>query len=247
VGLAAFAAAAISKGDPIKTGIQGFTYDMRTAILPFMFIFNTQLLMIGIDNIFEFVMVVVSSIIAMLIFAGATQGYWISKNRWYETVALLALTFLLFRPGFIWDKVQPPYEELDGSMIFEVAKNQPKGERLQFVVSGTTIDDIDRTYTFSVDIKEGATGKERLLNSGLMMDTIDGRAEIMMVNPGISKQMEAIKVAGVDSGWIIEKVKVKADRISKQILFIPLFLMIFLIGYVQSKRLKKQTSQKHAI
>ena len=49
VGLAAYAAAAISKGDPIRTGIQGFIYDMRTAVLPFIFIFNTQLLMIGID------------------------------------------------------------------------------------------------------------------------------------------------------------------------------------------------------
>ncbi len=247
VGLAAFAAAAISKGDPIKTGIQGFTYDMRTAILPFMFIFNTQLLMIGIDHIFEFVMVVISAIVAMLIFAGATQGYWIARNRWYETVALLALTFLLFRPGFIWDKIQPPYDELDGVMIFEVAKNLPKDERLQFVVSGTTIDDVSRTYTFSVDLADGTTGKERLLNSGLMMENIDGTTEIMMVNPGISKQMEAIKVAGVDSGWVIDKVKVKADRISKQIMFIPLFMILFFIGYIQSKRLRRETSQKHIL
>ncbi len=247
VGLAAFAAAAISKGDPIKTGIQGFTYDMRTAILPFMFIFNTQLLMIGIDNIFEFVMVVISSIVAMLIFAGATQGYWIAKNRWYETIALLILTFLLFRPGFIWDKIQPPFDVLDGAMIFEVAKNLPKNEKLQFVVSGTSIDDIDRKYTFTVDLKDGATGKDKLINSGLMMDTIDGRAEILMVNPGISKQMEAIKVAGVDSGWIIENVKVKADRISKQILFVPLFILIFLLGFIQAKRMKKDINQKHVI
>ena len=42
VGLAAYAAAAISKGDPIRTGIQGFIYDMRTAVLPFIFIFNTR-------------------------------------------------------------------------------------------------------------------------------------------------------------------------------------------------------------
>ncbi|MGO2136235.1 MAG: TRAP transporter permease, partial [Marinobacter sp.] len=39
VGLAAYAAAAISGADPIRTGVQGFTYDIRTAILPFMFIF----------------------------------------------------------------------------------------------------------------------------------------------------------------------------------------------------------------
>ena len=38
VGLAAFAAAAISGGDPIKTGVQGFMYDIRTAVLPFLFL-----------------------------------------------------------------------------------------------------------------------------------------------------------------------------------------------------------------
>jgi TRAP-type uncharacterized transport system fused permease subunit len=58
VGLAAFAAAGISGGDPIRTGIQGFTYDIRTAVLPFMFIFNTQLLMIGIANWFQLVAVI---------------------------------------------------------------------------------------------------------------------------------------------------------------------------------------------
>ena len=42
VGLAAYAAAAIAKSPPIPTGIQGFMYDIRTAILPFMFIFNQR-------------------------------------------------------------------------------------------------------------------------------------------------------------------------------------------------------------
>ena len=51
VGLASFAAAAIARSDPIKTGVTAFFYSMRTAILPFLFIFNTQLLMIGIDSV----------------------------------------------------------------------------------------------------------------------------------------------------------------------------------------------------
>ena len=45
VGLAAYAAAAIAKSSPIATGIQGFMYDIRTAILPFMFIFNSDLIL----------------------------------------------------------------------------------------------------------------------------------------------------------------------------------------------------------
>ena len=74
VGLAAFAAAAIAKSDPIRTGIQGFTYDIRTAILPFMFIFNTQLLLIGIDTWWHLLLTVLSSIVAMLIFLLRHKG-----------------------------------------------------------------------------------------------------------------------------------------------------------------------------
>jgi TRAP transporter 4TM/12TM fusion protein len=100
VGLAAYAAAGISNGDPIRTGLQSFYYDIRTAILPFMFIFNTNLLMIGIDNVFEFLMVVFQGIIAMLLFVSATQGWLLVRNRLWETLVLLLLVFSIFRPDF---------------------------------------------------------------------------------------------------------------------------------------------------
>jgi TRAP-type uncharacterized transport system fused permease subunit len=48
VGLASFAAAAVSGGDPIRTGVVAFFYSLRTAALPFLFIFNTDLLLIDI-------------------------------------------------------------------------------------------------------------------------------------------------------------------------------------------------------
>ena len=82
------------QSDPIRTGIQGFTYDIRTAILPFMFIFNTQLLLIGIDTWWHLLLTVLSSIVAMLIFSAATQGWWFTKNKWWETLLLLLLTLL---------------------------------------------------------------------------------------------------------------------------------------------------------
>ncbi|MDX1606747.1 MAG: TRAP transporter permease, partial [Candidatus Competibacterales bacterium] len=49
VGLASFAAAAVSGGDPIRTGLVAFFYSLRTALLPFLFIFNTDLLLIDVD------------------------------------------------------------------------------------------------------------------------------------------------------------------------------------------------------
>ncbi|WP_216092871.1 DUF3394 domain-containing protein [Candidatus Marithrix sp. Canyon 246] len=103
VGLAAFAASAIAKSDPIKTGIQGFIYDIRTAILPFLFIFNTQLLLIDIENWFELLLVIFSAVSAMLLFAAVTQGYWLIKSKLWESLALLLIAFTLFRPGFWWD------------------------------------------------------------------------------------------------------------------------------------------------
>ena len=73
---------------------------MRTAVLPFLLTFNTQLLMIGIDSMFHLALTVASATVAMLLFAAATQDYFFVKSRWYESVALLRVTFTLFRPGF---------------------------------------------------------------------------------------------------------------------------------------------------
>ncbi len=101
VGLAAFAASAIAKSDPIKTGIQGFTYDIRTAILPFMFIFNTDLLLVGITSVWQVAWIFLTSVIAMFAFAALTQGWFIAKNRWFEGILLAAVSFGLLRPHLV--------------------------------------------------------------------------------------------------------------------------------------------------
>lgn len=100
VGLAAYAAAAIAKSDPIKTGVQGFFYDIRTAALPFMFIFNTDILLIGITNVFEALFVFVMTCIGTCAFAAATQGWFIAKNRWHEFIGLALVCGFMFRPYF---------------------------------------------------------------------------------------------------------------------------------------------------
>ena len=244
VGLAAYAAAAISKGDPIRTGVQGFIYDIRTAVLPFLFIFNTQLLMIGIDNVLSFAIVVVSSVIAILLFAAATQGHWLVKNRWWETVVLLLVAFMLFRPGYFWDKIDPPFKDMPGAQIFQIADTMEPGESIRFVVEGETLEGIERAYTFLLPLAYGDSGKERVNNTGLQLDDLFGDMEVAMVMPGISndrainKQVEAIKVAGVDSGWIITSIQAKRKTLPKQIVFIPALLLIGIVGNMQLRRRK---------
>ncbi|MFW6362126.1 MAG: TRAP transporter permease [Spirochaetota bacterium] len=100
VGLAAFAASAIARSNPIKTGIQGFSYDIRTALLPFMFIFNTDLLLVNVTSFWRIAWIFFTTLIAMFSFAAATQNFLIIKNRIYEGLLLLVTTFILLRPYY---------------------------------------------------------------------------------------------------------------------------------------------------
>src|SRR6056300_1275444 len=71
VGLASYAAAAISGGDPLKTGLQAFWYSLRTGILPIVFLFNHELLLIGIENIWHALVVIITSLVGILVFTSA--------------------------------------------------------------------------------------------------------------------------------------------------------------------------------
>jgi TRAP transporter 4TM/12TM fusion protein len=111
VGLAAYAGAAIARSDPIRTGIQGFTYDLRTAILPFIFIFNTDLLMIDgvsetgkiiwLDDPFRIGWVFLSGLIAMFAFASALQGQLADRCNIAERLILLAVAATTFKAAII--------------------------------------------------------------------------------------------------------------------------------------------------
>jgi TRAP transporter 4TM/12TM fusion protein len=105
VGLAAYAASAIARSDPIRTGIQGFTYDLRTAVLPFIFIFNTDLLLWDIHAWWHIALVFITATVAMMAFAALTLNWFHVKNRWYEALLLAVSTLVLLRPRLFEDLV----------------------------------------------------------------------------------------------------------------------------------------------
>jgi len=110
VGLAAYTAAAIAKSDPIRTGIQGFIYDLRTAVIPFMFIFNAELILVSvspegiigqIDNWPQAILIFTMAVFGALAFTNAVQGWFITKNKWYEVPIFLLAALILFYPAII--------------------------------------------------------------------------------------------------------------------------------------------------
>ena len=111
VGLAAYAAAAIAKSPPIATGIQGFMYDIRTAILPFMFIFNNDLILHNITSWPQGILIFLMACIGNFAFASATQGWFVARNRFYELPMFLCVTFILMRPDAVSSWVGLPHDQ----------------------------------------------------------------------------------------------------------------------------------------
>jgi len=241
VGLAAFAAAGISGGDPIRTGIQGFTYDIRTAILPFMFIFNTQLLIIGVANWFQLIIVIMAAVAAMLAFASATQGFFQVKNRIWETIALLLIAFTLFRPGFWWDMVFPPLTEEPAAKLEEMVSGMEPGARVRIMLKGEKMDGSEYTKTIMLPVGDAATGKERLDAIGLETRTEDGK--ILIDNVVFSSAAEK---AGVDFDQEILNIQVPSKRPPKQLMFIPALVLYGLIFFVQRGRKRKLKARSAA-
>ncbi|MBQ0777758.1 MAG: TRAP transporter permease [Pseudomonas sp.] len=230
VGLASFAAAAVSGGDPMRTGFQAFYYSLRTAALPFLFIFNTDLLLIDV-TFWQGIVVFIVATIAMLIFAAGTQGWLLVRSRWYESLLMLLVAFTLFRPGFWMDMIHDPYQSIPPSEIATALDSVDEGSNLRIQISGK--DDIGSARTFYVlmPVPDGETGAERLEETGLMLMQDGDRTLVDMVTYG---SMAAD--LGFDFDQEIIEVLAPVDRWAKEWMWIPGFLLFMLIIGLQWRR-----------
>ncbi len=231
VGLAAYAAAAISGADPVKTGIQGFRYEIRTGLLPFIFIFNTELLLIDVGNVGHFLVVVICSIVAMGCFVAATQNWLLTRNRWYETLALLLICFTLFRPGFWLDRLQAPFDPRPASELVSVAQSIPQGLTLRFRVNSQSRagDDVEKLVRLTM--RAGKTGAERLQRAGMSITTLGNKVAVQLVRFG----SEAAKY-GLAPGDEITAVLVPSHRPSRYWFALPALLLLAGIVALQRRR-----------
>lgn len=235
VGLASFAAAAISGGDPLRTGFQAFFYSIRTALLPFLFIFNTDLLLIDVGPV-QAVIVFIVALVAMLVFAAGTMGWFVTRSRLWESTALVIIALTLFRPGFWLDQVQPPYENVPPEQIFAMAEAAAPDGELRVGLEGMTLDGdfVSSTYLLPLG-KVGPDGATRLEQSaGLTLAEREGQIVVDLITFG--GKAEGM---GIDFDWTVTRVEVEADRIPKELFYIPALLLLGLIALVQRSRVSR--------
>lgn len=231
VGLASFAAAAVARTDPIKTGITAFFYSIRTGILPFIFIFNTDLLLIGIHSWWQALLTIVTAVVAMLLFAAGTQGWFLRRSRWYESVALLLVTFTLLRPGFWIDlgweafRVEPP------AQLVTIADTAPDNARLRLRIEGTTIEGNEVHKTVLLPLGEKAPALQRLRKAGLTVMAAGDKVDVLAV----ALRSPAAK-AGFEQGFTVTGVEVAADRPARQWMYLPALLLLAIVALLQRRR-----------
>jgi len=228
VGLASYAAAAISGGDPLKTGVQAFWYSLRTGILPIVFLFNHELLLIGIENIWHALLVIVTSLIGILIFTAATQRWFFNKLQWYEIIIFLFISISLLSPEFVLNKFYPKYNYKDINQIqfleldpkkeihFKVTRPSEYGERYKlFVIEKNTFETKFNLDEYGISLIKD---KKRIV-----VDTLkwNGKA----------------KKSGFETGDFISELKVEnLDRPNKRIIYPLAILLLIIFGYLNYRR-----------
>ena len=228
VGLASYAAAAISGGDPLKTGLQAFWYSLRTGILPIVFLFNHELLLIGIVNIWHGLLVIITSLIGILVFTSATQGWFINRLRWYEIIVFLLISISLLSPEFVLNKFYPKYNYKDINEIhlvkldpnkevrFKVTRPSAYGERYKlFVIKMNTFKNEYNLEEYGINLTKE---ENRIVVDNLKWN---GNA----------------KKSGFEIGDYISEFKIEnLDRPNKGIIYPIAILLLIIFGYLNSRR-----------
>ena len=228
VGLASYAAAAISGGDPLRTGLQAFWYSLRTGILPIVFLFNHELLLIGIENIWHGLVVIITSLLGILVFTSATQGWFVKRLKWYEIMVFLLISISLLSPEFVLNKFYPKYNYKDIDKInvikldpnkevrFKVTRPSAYGERYKlFVIKKSTFENEYNMDEYGINLIKD---KNRIV-----VDTLkwNGKA----------------KKDGFEIGDYISEFKIEnSDRPDKKIIYPIAILLLLIFGYLNSRR-----------
>tara|TARA_B100000989_G_scaffold54563_1_gene36631 strand:+ start:1 stop:1422 length:1422 start_codon:yes stop_codon:yes gene_type:complete len=228
VGLASYAAAAISGGDPLRTGVQAFWYSLRTGILPIVFLFNSELLLIGIESLWHGLMVIVTSLIGILVFTSATQGWFVNKLKWYEIIVFLVISISLLSPEFILNKFYPKYNYLDIQQINQTQFDYKKEIRIKV----TRFTEYGERYKLFVIEKNSFEKNFNIDEYGisLVVDNNNTVVDTLKWN-GIAKKN------GIDMGDIITEFKIEnQNRPNKEIIYPIALIILSFFGYFNLRR-----------
>jgi len=186
------------------------------------------LLLIGIENIWHALTVIITSLTGILVFTSATQGWFINKLKWYEIIIFLFISISLLSPEFVLNKFYPKYDYININNINEL-KLDPKKEVRFKVTRVTEYGDRYKLFvinknTFEQDYSIEDYGMNIIKeNEKLIVDTLQWNGKA--------------KKSGFEMGDYISEFKIEnVNRPSKTIIYPLAIILLFIFGYLNSKR-----------
>lgn len=101
--LAVFTASGIAESNPWRTAMSAVSLAAVGFIIPFVFVYGTELLLIG--SVVNIVLAVVTAVIGVIVLAGAIQGYLATDLPIVGRIALVGTAVALFVPGILTDGI----------------------------------------------------------------------------------------------------------------------------------------------
>tara|TARA_B100001540_G_C15633147_1_gene563103 strand:- start:149 stop:868 length:720 start_codon:yes stop_codon:yes gene_type:complete len=228
VGLASYAAAGISGGDPLRTGVQAFWYSLRTGILPIVFLFNHELLLIGVENIWHALIVIITSLIGILVFTAATQRWFFSKLRWYEIIVFLVISISLLSPDFALNKFYPKYDYKNLDDLYSINLDPKK----EVHIKTTRLSEYGERYKLFVIKKDTFENNYNLEEYGINLIQDENKIIVDTL-----KWNGFAKKEGFETGDIISEFKIEnLDRPNKAIIYPFAILFLLFFGYLNYRR-----------
>ena len=187
-------------------------------------------MLIGIQSIWHGLIVIITSLIAILVFTAATQGWFINKMKWYEVIVFILISMSLFRPDNVLDKFYPMYEY-----------TQLKISNLQFInlepdrdvhIRVTRRTEYGDRYKLFVIKKENFSENYSLEDYGVNLVDKEGRVTIEALKwNGIAKK------SGIETGDVISEFKIEnLERPNKAIVYPFVLMLLSGFGYLNYKR-----------
>lgn len=104
VALAAYAGSAIAKSNPMKTGVTATRLAITAFIVPYIFAYNPQMLLID-AAWYDVLQIVITSLIGIFAVSAGMEGYMITKAPWWQRLLLLGGGLMSIIPGVATDAI----------------------------------------------------------------------------------------------------------------------------------------------
>ncbi|WP_372803773.1 DUF3394 domain-containing protein, partial [Paracoccus seriniphilus] len=184
-------------------------------------------------------LVVGSSIVAMVVFAAGTQGYFFARSRLWESAVLVVVAILLLRPAAILDAVQPPFEREPAQMLLQLADGLEGQTHVRLIAEGENLSGatISKTVVLTLSGEGGQSAEDVLFDSAGLGIEPAGDA-LLVTDLGFDGQAQK---GGLDYDWKILALERSVDRINPNWLLLPLLAIIAMIIALQRGRAARRT------